>query len=152
MRTKQRKLRFGVVKTIDVSPRARVVASFAAERCTIGATLRHAVVEFALVRILMAAGAGHVCEAERQNLIGPARQTNFVAFRTRNRRVRARERVTRFPVHSDAEGRLMKILDSVTVLATILVRRGSELAVVLIFVAIQASSELQFVDGVFAGW
>jgi hypothetical protein len=44
----------------------------------------------------------------------------------------------------------MKILDGVTVLAAVLVRGTCELPVVLIFVAVQASRELNLVDGVLA--
>jgi hypothetical protein len=44
----------------------------------------------------------------------------------------------------------MKVLDGVTVLAAVLVRGTCELPVVLIFVAVQASRELNLVDGVLA--
>jgi hypothetical protein len=45
----------------------------------------------------------------------------------------------------------MKVLDGVTVLAAVLVRRTRELPVVLIFMTVQASRELNFIDGVLAG-
>ena len=44
----------------------------------------------------------------------------------------------------------MKVLDGVAVLAAVLVRRTLELPVVLIFMAIQASRELNLVYGVLA--
>ena len=45
----------------------------------------------------------------------------------------------------------MKVLDGVAVLAAVLVRRTRELPVVLIFMAVQASRELNFIYRVLAG-
>jgi len=45
----------------------------------------------------------------------------------------------------------MKVLDGVAVLAAVLVRRTRELPVVLIFMAVQTSRELNLVYGVLAG-
>jgi len=45
----------------------------------------------------------------------------------------------------------MKVLDCMAILAAVFVGRAGELPVVLIFMAIQASRELNLVLGVFAG-
>ena len=55
------------------------MASFAAYRRTIGAPLRHAFIEFSVVRILVTRNTSQVGEMEGQNLIGPPAQTYFVA-------------------------------------------------------------------------
>lgn len=97
----------------------------------------------------MTRGATHVRKTERQNLIGPRAQAYFMAVRTRNRGVRPAQRVARLPVHRHGKSRLVEILDGVAVLAPVLIRRGRELIVVGILMAVRASRKFHFVNGVF---
>ena len=69
MRAEERELGLGVVEAIDIGPRLHRVTGFAAERRSIRPLLCHAVVKFALVRILMAGGARLIFEFERQYLV-----------------------------------------------------------------------------------
>jgi len=146
MRAEQRKLRFGMVETIDVGPGTRVVAGLAAERSAVGAALRHAVIEFALMRILVAAGASQVIPVERQDLVGAARSAHFVTFVATDGSMRANKRITGLAVHRHGVGGDVEVANSVAVLAAVLVWRCGELAVVLVFVAVQTSSEFDFVN------
>lgn len=80
MRAEQRKLRFGMVESTDIRPGPRIVARFAAQQRAICALLRHAVLEFAVVGIVVARGTTHVGEMERQNLIRPACGAHFMTI------------------------------------------------------------------------
>ena len=72
VRSKQGEFRFAVVKPVDVRPGLGIVASLAAERHSVCPFPCHAVVELALVRILVAGGASPVFKFERKNLVGAA--------------------------------------------------------------------------------
>lgn len=65
--------------------------------------------------------------------------------------MRTGERVAGLPMHRHRIGRLVEILYGVTFFALVLVRRGGELLVMRIFVAVQAGGKLDFVDRIFAG-
>ena len=151
MRSGERKFRFRMIEGANVDPRFRAVACFAAERCSIGALLRHAILEFSLVRVGVARSACAVFEMEWQNFIRSSAQPNFVALRAADGNVRACQNETRVLVFGYREGRTMKILHGVAILATVLVGRGGELFVMLILVAIRAGREFHFVQRVFAG-
>lgn len=84
MRAEQGELRFGVVKTVYVRPRSRVVTCFAAERRPVGAALRHAVFEFPMMRVLVTRGASHISKDKWQDLIRAACGTYFMAVRARH--------------------------------------------------------------------
>jgi len=150
MRAKQRKFRLGMVEAIHVGPRAGIVAGFAAERVAVSAALRHAVIEFAFVGILVAASAGHVVPAERQDLVGPAGGAGFVTFVATYGGVSADKRIARLAVHGDGVSGSVEVADRVAVFAAVLMGRGGELAVVLILVAIQAGGKLDFVNRILA--
>src|SRR5277367_5532968 len=110
MRADQREFRLGVVKTADVNPRARAVASLAAKRRAVGALLCHAVVEFSLMRVHVAGRAGAVREVERQNLVGAPPKTGFVAVGASYGDMRARQHEAGVLVLGDGECRAVKIL------------------------------------------
>ncbi len=71
------------------------MASFASLRRAVGTAPRHAFIEFAMMDILMAGGAGPIFEMERQDFVGPSGSTNFVAIGARNSGVRAGQCKTR---------------------------------------------------------
>ena len=77
----QWEFRFGVVEASNVDPGSRAVARFAAQGSAIGALGRHALLEFALMRIHVASRAGAVLEMERQNFVRSSTEAGFVAFR-----------------------------------------------------------------------
>jgi hypothetical protein len=56
------------------------VARLASQGCAVGASLRHAVFEFAVMRICVAGGATTIFEAERQNLVGAACRSHLMAI------------------------------------------------------------------------
>src|SRR6267143_5728694 len=126
------------------------MAGFTSEWCAVGAQLRLLFLKFTVMGILMAAGAGHVFPEEWKELIGPPRGPHFVTFLAPHGSMRSCKRKPRFAVLGNGIGRAMKVLDGVAVLAAVLVRRTCELPVVLIFMAVQASRELNLVYGVLA--
>jgi len=151
MSSDQGKFRFRMIEATDVDPGPGAVARFAAQRSSVGALQRHAVLEFALMGIGVAGSARAVREMERQNLVCPSAKARFVTLRASDGHVSPGKREARVLVLGDGERRAMKILHSVAVFAAILVGRGGELFVVRILVAIRARRELHFVDSVFAG-
>ena len=145
MRAHERKFCFGMVKATDVDPRTRVVARFATEGGAVRALLLHAVLEFAFVGIGMAGRTGAVRKMEWQDLVGSSAEACLVAIGTGDGHVRAGQYKTSVLVLCDREGRAMKILYGVAVLAAILIRRGGELLVMRVLVAVQAGCEFYFV-------
>ena len=150
MRTEQRELGFAVIKAVYVGPRPGVMAGLATERRAIGAALRHAILEFATMRVLMACGAGHVFEDKRQDFVSTSRRAYFMAIGARYRRVRANQCETSVAMFGNRKGGAMKIHDGMTILAFILIRRANKLAVMCIFMAVQAGCKFHLVDRVFA--
>jgi len=137
-----------MIEAVNVHPGFHCVASFATERRAIGTLADHAIVEFALVRIFMAGGAGAVFELERYDFVGAARGPNFMAISASNGNVRASQGEARVFVLRDGELGAMEIVDSVARLATVVERRGGELIVMRVFVTIGAGREFHFVNGV----
>jgi len=127
------------------------VARFATERNSVGALLRHALLEFSLVDIFVAGGAGAVGKMERQNLVGSSGEAGFVALRAGNGHVGPGEHEACVLVLCNRERGAMKVLYGVAILATILVGSGGKLLVMRILVTIRTRRELHFVDGVLAG-
>ena len=58
-----------MIEAVDLGPRARIVAGFTAEQRSVGAALRHPLLEFTMMRIGMAPGAAYVHEAKGHDLI-----------------------------------------------------------------------------------
>jgi hypothetical protein len=152
MRAQQREFRFAVVKSVDVRPGLRVVASLTSERRPIRPFPRHAIVELSLVRVLMASGAGPVFKFEWQNLVGAASCAKLVTVDARNRRMRARQRETRVSMLGDGKRSAMEIQNRVAAFTLVVIRRGGKLVVMGILVAIAAGSKLYFVNRVLARW
>ena len=150
MRPQQRKFRFRMIEAANVDPGFGVVAGFAALRRSIGPLGRHALLEFALVDILMAGRAGAVLEMERLNLVRSSVEARLVALRAGHRHVRPGQHEVGLLVLGNGERRTMKILYRVAVLATVLVGRRRELLVMRVLVAIRARREFHFVERVLA--
>ena len=151
MSSYQGKFRFRMVKAADVDPGPGGVAGFAAQRSAIGALLRHAVLEFALVGIGVAGGAGAVLEMERQNLVGSSSEAHFVAFRAGHGHMRPGQDKPRVLVLGNRECRAMKVLYGMAILATVLIGSGGKLFVMRVLMAIRAGREFHLVEGVFSG-
>jgi len=64
VRPKKWEFGFRVVEAVDIGPRAHVVASFAPQKRAVGALRGHAILEFSVMRILVAGGAAHVLPTE----------------------------------------------------------------------------------------
>jgi hypothetical protein len=126
------------------------MAGFASLRRAVGTAPRHAFIEFAMMDILMAGGAGPIFEMERQDLVGSSGSTNFVAIGARNGGVRAGKGKTRLAMFGDCECGAVKIQNGMTILAFVSIRRGFKLTVMGILVAVGAGCEFHLIDGVLA--
>jgi len=151
MSPNQREFRFRMVEAADVDPGPSAVARFAAERGSIGALLRHALLEFAFMGIGVAGGARAVFEVKRQNLVRSSAEAGFVAFRAGNGDVGSGQHEARVLVFGNCECRAMEVLYGVAILATILIGSGGKLLVMRVLVAIRARRELHFVEGLLPG-
>src|SRR6516165_8425730 len=139
-----------MIEAIDVGPGLHRMAGFATEGRAIGPLFRHAVVEFALMRILMAPGAGLILKFERQDLIRAPGCAELVAIAAGYRGVGAGEREFRVAVLCNRVRRAVPVHDGVAVFAAVLVGGARKLVVVRILVAIHAEFELDVVDRVLA--
>jgi len=151
MRAQQGEFRFAVVKSVDVRPGLRVVASLTSKRRPIGTFLCHPIIEFSSVWIFVAGRAGPVFKSKRQNLVGAAGCARLVTVDASNRRMRARQRKTSVSMLGDGKRSAVEIRDRVAAFTLVVVRRSGELIVVGILVAIAAGSKLYFVNRVLAG-
>ena len=127
------------------------MASLAAERRAIGAALRHAIVEFAMMDILVAPGTGHIFENKRQNFVSTPRRAYLMAIGARHGGVRLGQCETGVAMFGDRKGGAVKIQNGMTILAFVLIRSGSKLAVMRVFVTVGASRELHLIYRVLAG-
>jgi len=148
--SRQRKSCFRVIEALSIDPRFRAVASLAAQRLSVGSGLRHAVIELAMMRVLVARRACLIGEMERHVLVRfrhqcrRARRVRFVASDARNRRVRALQGEARLGVHCDRELRPVEISYGMAALAAILVGRLGELPTVGVLMAVGAFREFDF--------
>jgi len=152
MGTQQRKLRLRVVKPVDVSPGLHGMAGFATKGLSIRPFPRHFLVEFALMRVLVASRAAHVLEVERENLVRASSKTQLMTIGTSHGRVGSRQWKTRIAVFGDRVRRTVPVLNRVAILAAILKSFASELAIVCVFVAIRTRRKFNFVNRIFPGW
>jgi len=152
MSSDQGKFRFRMIEATDVDPGPGAVARFAAQRSSVGALQRHAVLEFALMGIGVAGSARAVREMERQNLVCPSAKARFVTLRASDGHVSPGKREARVLVLGNRERRAMEILYGVAILAAALVRSGGELFVMRVLMAFGAGRELHFVNRIFARW
>lgn len=147
----KRELRFRMVKTVYIDPGPHVVAGFASQRCAVGASLRHAILEFAVMRILVAAGTTAIFEAERHNFVGAACRSHLVTIGAPNGGVGSGQSETSVAMLGDGIERTVKIAHGMAILAFVQMRRRGELAVMSVFMAVRAKREFHLVNGVLAG-
>ena len=89
MSPEQREFRLAVVEALDVYPRFRVVACFAAEGSAIRPAACHSIVKLSMVRVGVAGRATAIFKMEWQNLVGRVRHPLFMAVVAGNGYVRA---------------------------------------------------------------
>ena len=128
------------------------MAGLASQRRAVGAPLRHAVFEFAVMRIRVAGGATAVFKPERHDLVSAATRSHFVAIGAGHRGMGSRQSEASFAVLRDGKERTVKIAHRMAILAFVEMRGCGELAVMRVLVAVRAKREFHLVDGVLAGW
>src|SRR5215472_2752443 len=116
-----------MIEAIDVGPGLHRMAGFATEGRAIRPLFRHAVVEFALMRVLMAPGAGLILKFERQDLIRAPGCAELVAIAAGYRGVGAGEREFRVAVLCNRVRRAVPVHDGVAVFAAVLVGSARKL-------------------------
>ena len=151
MRSEKRELSFCVIEAGHIGPRLCVMAGFAAEARTVGPVAFHAIVEFAMMRIGVAGGAGHIVKMERQNFVGAMRLPCRVATGARHCGMRSGQRETGFAVFRNGVKSAMEIDDRVTSLAPVVVGHCRKLIVMHVLVAVCTIGEFDFVLRVFSG-
>ena len=102
------------------------------------------------MRIVVAACATHVREAERQDFVGTAGGAHLMTIRARYGSVSAGQNESSVTMFGDGKGRTVKILHCVATFTFVFVGRSRKLPVMRVLVAVQAGGELHLVDGVFA--
>lgn len=102
------------------------------------------------MRIVVAACATHVREAEWQDSVRAACGTHLVTIRARHGGVRTGQTEPRVAMFGDCKGRAMEILNRMAALTFVFVGRSRKLSVMWILVAVEAGSELHFVNRIFA--
>lgn len=147
----QGKLGLRVVETVDVCPRASVMAGLTAEGCAIGAFTSHALVELALMRIFVTGSAGAIFKMEWEYLVGAAGGALFMTIGTRDSDVSAHQGKSGGLVLGDRKSRAMEIDDGVTRLAMIVIGSDGKLIVVGILMTIAAGFKFDLVESVFSG-
>src|SRR5258707_6016818 len=126
------------------------MAGFASLRRTVGTTPRHAFVEFAMMHILMAGGAGAIFEMERQDLVLSAGGPHFMTIGARHGSVRGGQRKTRLAMFGDRECRAVPIQNGMAILAFVQIRGGCQLSVIGILVAVRPVCGSHLLDFVLA--
>ena len=152
MSPKQWKFRLTVVKSVHIGPRPSIVTGLAPKRRAVRPPPRHAVLELAVMWVLMARRAATVFETEGQNFIRAVRHLRLVAIVAGDGHVCPREGIFRIAMLGDGEERAVKILDGVAVFTAIVVRRVRKLPVVHVLMTVHAVRELHFVNRALTGW
>jgi len=143
----ERKFRFRMIEASNVDPGSGAVTRFAPERRPIGALLHHPRLEFSLMGIHVTGGARAVLEMERQYPVRSSAKSHLVALRAGDGQVRPGQYETGVVVFGNREGRAMKVLYGMAILATILVGPVGELFVMGVLMAVCARREFHLIDG-----
>lgn len=138
VRAEKRELRFRMVKAIYICPRPYVVAGFAPQGRAVSTPPRHAIFEFAVMRICVAGSATSIFKVERQNFVGAACRSHLVTIGAGHGGVCSGQGETSVAMLSDGKERAVKIADGVAIFAFVQMRRRGELAVVSVFVTVRA--------------
>lgn len=148
----QRKTGFLMIELLQVPPRIRAMASFAACGGAIRLLLQHAIFELPAMRVVMAHRAGAVFEAISDQVRVRCCRTLLVAVAAWNRNVAPGQNEARLFVTCQAKRRWPVALQVVAHFAAVPERCGGKLSLVLVFVAIHALAKGQLVNRVFALW
>jgi|SRR3954454_18166979 hypothetical protein len=109
----------------------------------------HAHLEFPTVRILVAARTGQPIKVIN-TVAGIRPSRSLMAIEAGGCQVRPRQYKVRFLVPRHGEGRRMKINFGVALLTAIQIRCARELGIMRVFMAVRASTELNFEDRILA--
>ena len=152
VRAQQRERGFGVIKDDKVFPVLAGMASLAAKRRSVRARLLHALGELPLVRVFVAGFAIQCLPViEHHRLRHRIRMFRlFMAIRTGNRNMSARQNKPRFLVPLQSKCRRLPSPDRMALLALVPIRLIHKLAIMRIRMAIGAILELHFVERVLA--
>jgi len=126
------------------------VARFASRRRAVGTLLLHPLLELALMRVGMAAGAVQILPVVDCGWLGLELGRFFVAVAAGNRDVPAGEDEPRLFMLRQTESGGFVSLEGVAAIAGVEIRRGGKLAGVTVQVAVRAVGELDLELGVFA--
>ena len=126
------------------------MAGFAPLRRAVGTLPCHAFVEFAMMHILMAGGAGPIFEMERQDLVLSAGGPHLMTIGARHGGVRARQRKTCLAMFGDRECGAVPIQNGMTILAFVQIRGSCKLSVMGVLMAVGAGCEFHLIDCVLA--
>ena len=151
MRSGQREIRLGVVETREFRPGFIGVAGFASHRLAVHHSL-HARSKLPAVRIGVTSRAGHILEVVLHCGfdLGRGRRRWLVTFLAGHGQMRSRQHESRLFVSRQAEGGRLVAIECVALLATVQIRGGGELRLVLVCVAVKAATELDLVERFFA--
>ena len=148
VRAEQWKFRLVMIETRQVGPRFYSVACLAPGHAPIGPPLRHLVVEFPAVRILVATFARLIFKAVRDNFFRISSGIGDVAFRASHGQMGARKGKAALLVHGNRVTRRLEAFHGVARFALIVIWSSRELSGVRVLVAIHAFRERQFVSGI----
>lgn len=101
--------------------------------------------ELALVRIRVAGGTGEVLKAVEAGVLSFRRRTFFMAISAGHGNVASGQDEASLLVLGQGEGRRPVAIQSVALLTAIQIRGGGELALMFVFMAVEAARELDFV-------
>ena len=149
MGTKERELGLRVIESGKLFPRLGRMTGLAPGGGTVGANLKHALLELALVRIGVATGAVQIFPVIDHGL-GLKLRRFFVAIGARNRDVPSGQHEVSFLVLGQAESRRFVAFQVVTPVAGVEVWRGRELGGMLVGMAVGATVELHLEQRVLA--
>jgi len=144
MRAQQSEFRLGMIEPRQLLPRFRNVTGFASGFGSIGPYLQHALVELPFVRIVVATLAIQIVPVIPGCRLWLKIRRLFVAIRTRNRDVSARQHEMRLSVLRQRKGGRLVAIDGVTTVAGVEIRRSCELLTMTIRMAIGAALKLHF--------
>ena len=147
VRSGEREPRRRVIKRRQVTPARDRVAALATELSAARPYAHQLLAELPVVRIAMASGAGAIFEPILFDLFEVRRQAGLVAVTTRDRQVRAGQRVSRLLMLRKSEGRRAEAAQIVAFLAAVVVRSGCELSKVRVLVAVRAQRKFDLVQG-----
>lgn len=151
MRARQREVCLRVIEARQLRPGFVGVTSLASHRLAVNQAL-HALAKLPVVRVLVTARAGHVLEVVRhlRLALGGGLSLRFVTLLASHRQVRSGQYEPGLLVPRQPKRGGLVAVERVTLLAPVQIRRGRELRLVFVFVAVEAATEFDLVKRLFA--